>query len=129
MWGNCEECGAQRRNRTADTSLFRALLYRLSYLGAKKSCQNYRSIPPESNPNPRKELIPSRKLRTSSAEVGPHIWIITAPDDVIDEVMVDIEEDREGEEVAGGSVDFRGEEAEGVEVLRHPLECEPTHNK
>ena len=26
-------CGAQRRNRTADTGLFRALLYRLSYLG------------------------------------------------------------------------------------------------
>jgi hypothetical protein len=28
--------GAQGRNRTADTRLFRALLYRLSYLGTSK---------------------------------------------------------------------------------------------
>ena len=27
------ECGAQRRNRTADTGIFNPLLYRLSYLG------------------------------------------------------------------------------------------------
>ncbi len=31
-----EKNGAERRNRTADTSLFRALLYRLSYLGTGK---------------------------------------------------------------------------------------------
>jgi hypothetical protein len=28
------ECGGQGRNRTADASLFRAALYRLSYLAA-----------------------------------------------------------------------------------------------
>ncbi len=29
------ECGGQGRNRTADASLFRAALYRLSYLAGK----------------------------------------------------------------------------------------------
>jgi hypothetical protein len=32
-WGDFRKFGAQRQNRTADTRLFRALLYRLSYLG------------------------------------------------------------------------------------------------
>jgi hypothetical protein len=28
-------CGAQRRNRTADTGIFNPLLYQLSYLGVR----------------------------------------------------------------------------------------------
>ncbi len=38
VWEKIWKNGAQRRNRTADTRLFRALLYRLSYLGEPKDC-------------------------------------------------------------------------------------------
>ena len=38
-----KEDGAQGQNRTADTGIFNPLLYRLSYLGSKRSA-NYKQV-------------------------------------------------------------------------------------
>ena len=37
-------CGAQRQNRTADTRIFSPLLYRLSYLGGRRICNQMRTL-------------------------------------------------------------------------------------
>ena len=47
--------GGQGRNRTADASLFRAALYRLSYLAGKLDCRN-RSAPCQTQPQ-REHLV------------------------------------------------------------------------
>ena len=45
LFPKCESRnGGQGRNRTADASLFRAALYRLSYLAAAQELQSNKSI-------------------------------------------------------------------------------------
>jgi hypothetical protein len=46
--------GAEGQNRTVDTSLFRAVLYQLSYLGTRGFSTSYNSIHPHKTPSANK---------------------------------------------------------------------------